>query len=94
MWGLGYISSDWECEEENDPDYDPDEQEQTIMHGLIEKMLAKQQLTEEEMEQVGDSYRMRDVYNTRWYMASGDQLTETYFAMHNKLKYKAIKAGE
>jgi len=71
LWGIGYVSSEYEADAGHDSDWEADEKEHAANCALAEKMLDKQVLDEDDMERVYDSSRLRDIYKYRWYMAEG-----------------------
>ena len=60
---------------------------------LVDKMLKKEELlNEEEMETVAENDRLQEIFNDRWYLATGPQLEQTYFAFYNTSQKEKIKA--
>ena len=66
IWGIGYISSDW-LEERDDEYYNDDEDELYAEHEILMKIRSGQQLKPSEMDTVSYSSQLRDVYNYRWW---------------------------
>ena len=69
MWNLGYGSSDWK-EDRDEDEYFDDEDELLTEAEIIQKIHSGQELTESQMETVGESTRLQDVYNMRWWNLS------------------------
>ncbi len=67
IWDLGYYSSDWE-EDRDEDEILEDEEELLEEAQIINKINLKQEsLSYAEMETVSYSTRLRDVYNDRWW---------------------------
>ena len=88
MWGIGYVSSDWK-EDRDDMEYLYDEDDLFEEAELLRKIRAGSQLSPHEMETVGASTRLRDVYNTRWW----NPTMNSFFVQYNH-SGKPMKAGE
>ena len=89
LWGIGYVSSDWEAEEDEGEADQMDEEELTEECELERKILDGVELEMHEMETVSDSTRLRDVYNHRWWKIDAD----SYFTLYNHTR-EVIRAGQ
>lgn len=89
MWGLGYVSSDWE-EDNDEGDYEEDEEEAGEAARLEKAIFAEKELDEADMEIISESTHLRDVYNCRWWKPT---LDNCYFAMYN-MSTKPIQKGD
>ena len=88
MWGIGYISSD--CKEDRDDEEVLDDEDELFEEAtIIQKLHAGQGLNATEMETVGYSQRLKDVYNTRWWN-NGLQA----FFVHYNVSHKTLRAGD
>lgn len=87
IWGLGYISTDWEHDDDDPDELDEDENTEECL--IAQKVLDGKELELHEMETVSDSIRLRDVYNHRWW----NQETEAHFTMYNYTR-EPLKPGK
>ena len=65
LWGIGYLSSDWK--EDNDNEDLEGEDELYEEASMIMKIRSGAQLSPADLEIVWDSTRLREIYNTRWW---------------------------
>ena len=89
LWGIGYVSSEWEPEEDEAEAEQMDEEELTEECELERKILDGGELEMHEMETVSDSTRLRDVYNHRWWKIDAD----SYFTLYNHTR-DVVRVGE
>lgn len=78
LWGIGYISSDWN-EDRDDAEYLEDESDLLKEAELMEKIRSDHSLTPSQMDEVADSTRLSDIYNTRWWKVQ----MQSYFVHYN-----------
>lgn len=94
LWGIGYVSSDYEQDDDEDAHEEEDENDCLTNEDLKRKILidkgAPDDFSLDEFEQISSNTRLREIYSYRWWQ---DDDNDNYFVMVNK-HIRDIKAGE
>lgn len=93
LWGIGYVSSDYE--EDNDTDGEEEGADDCLYNEeLRDKIMSTVQnpddLEMDEFDTISTTTRLREIYNYRWWK---DEDEDNYLVVVNKHR-RTLKAGE
>ncbi len=93
LWGIGYVSSDYEQDDDEDAeeeDADESEYNENLKRKIFTNTEAEEDFSMEEFEHISSNSRLREIYSYRWWK---DHDQDNYFVMVCKHQ-EGIKAGQ
>eukprot|EP00347_Sterkiella_histriomuscorum_P010062 403338831 len=94
LWGIGYVSSDYEQDDDEDAHEEEDANDCATNEDLKQKIMTEQIAPDDfqidEFEQIRSNTRLREIYSYRWWQ---DDDKDNYFVMVNR-HTRELKKGE
>lgn len=91
LWGIGYVSSDYEQDNDEDAHEEEEPNDSVVNEELKRKILkdkgGPEDFEVDEFEQISSNTRLREIYSYRWWQDeshTSDSPPETYFVMVNR----------